>query len=187
MSKLWYLWVKKIPAHLSSQRDVIRRKCVTWLWIWRPVQWEQYDCSLGTVLRVKPTWTWTNAINQWFSTLAGKLLKFPLLRQHPNQLHQKLRGAGQSSIYFFQFRFFYFRERGREGEREGEKHQCVVASHVPSTRDLACNPGMCPRLGIKPATIRFSDQHSIYWATSVRAIFFFNSLQVILMYSQGWE
>ena len=31
-----------------------------------------------------------------------------------------------------------------EGEREGEKHQCVVASHMPTTGDLACNPGMCP-------------------------------------------
>ena len=35
---------------------------------------------------------------------------------------------------------FIFRERGREGE----KHQCVVASHVPPTGDLAHNPGMCP-------------------------------------------
>ena len=39
---------------------------------------------------------------------------------------------------------FIFREKRREGEREGEKHRCVVASHVPSTGDLACNPGMCP-------------------------------------------
>ena len=31
-----------------------------------------------------------------------------------------------------------------EGEREGEKHQCVVASHTPPTGDLAHNPGMCP-------------------------------------------
>ena len=37
-----------------------------------------------------------------------------------------------------------FRERGREGEREGEKDQCVVAFHVAPTRNLACNPGMCP-------------------------------------------
>ena len=37
-----------------------------------------------------------------------------------------------------------FRERGREGEREGEKHQCVVASLTPPTGDLAHNPGMCP-------------------------------------------
>ena len=32
----------------------------------------------------------------------------------------------------------------REGEREGEKHQCVVASHEPPTGDLAQNPGMYP-------------------------------------------
>ena len=31
-----------------------------------------------------------------------------------------------------------------EGEREGEKHQQVVASCVPPTGDLACNPGICP-------------------------------------------
>ena len=29
-------------------------------------------------------------------------------------------------------------------ERKGEKHQCVAASHVPPTGDLACNPVMCP-------------------------------------------
>ena len=40
-----------------------------------------------------------------------------------------------------------------EGEREGEKHQCVVASHVPPTGDLAYNLGMCPRMGIKPAIL----------------------------------
>ena len=28
-----------------------------------------------------------------------------------------------------------FRQRGREGEREGEKHQCVVASPIPPTGD----------------------------------------------------
>ena len=33
------------------------------------------------------------------------------------------------------------RERGKEGERVGEKHQCVVASLVPPTGDLARNPG----------------------------------------------
>ena len=32
---------------------------------------------------------------------------------------------------------------GREGEREEGRHQCVVASCVPPTGDLACNPGMC--------------------------------------------
>ena len=47
---------------------------------------------------------------------------------------------------------YLFLEKGREGGREGEKHQCVVASGAPPTGDLAHNPGMCPRLGIEPAT-----------------------------------
>ena len=34
-------------------------------------------------------------------------------------------------LFFKGFCLFIFRERGREGEREGEKHQCVVASHTP--------------------------------------------------------
>ena len=42
------------------------------------------------------------------------------------------------------FYLFIFRERGRKGEREGEKHQCVVASHAPPSGDLAHSPGMCP-------------------------------------------
>ena len=44
-------------------------------------------------------------------------------------------------IYYFIY--FIFRE-GKGGEREGKKHQCVVASGAPLTGDLACNPGMCP-------------------------------------------
>ena len=49
-------------------------------------------------------------------------------------------------FYLFTFKdFIYlFLERGREREREGETHQCVAASHTPSTGDLARNPGMCP-------------------------------------------
>ena len=37
-----------------------------------------------------------------------------------------------------------FRESGREGERDEEKHHCVVASRKPTTGDLAHNPGMGP-------------------------------------------
>ena len=40
--------------------------------------------------------------------------------------------------------FYLFIFRGREREKEGEKHQCVVASHTPPTGDLDLNPGMCP-------------------------------------------
>ena len=46
--------------------------------------------------------------------------------------------------FFKDFLKFIFRQKGREEEREGEKHQCVVASHMPLTRDLAHNSGMCP-------------------------------------------
>ena len=38
------------------------------------------------------------------------------------------------------FYLFIFRER----EREGVKLQCVVASRVLPTGDVACHPGMCP-------------------------------------------
>ena len=46
-------------------------------------------------------------------------------------------------ISFFKDLFIYFETEGK-GEREGEKHQCVVASRTPLTGDLAHNPGMCP-------------------------------------------
>ena len=42
------------------------------------------------------------------------------------------------------FFIYLFLERGREGETEGENHQCVVASSAPPTGDLAGNPDMCP-------------------------------------------
>ena len=50
---------------------------------------------------------------------------------------------------FFKDFIYLFLERGREREREGEKHQCVVASHT-QPGDLACNPGMCPDWELNP-------------------------------------
>ena len=32
----------------------------------------------------------------------------------------------------------------------------MVASCVPPTGDLACNPGICPKLGIEPASLWFA-------------------------------
>ena len=70
----------------------------------------------------------------------------------PNICTSQNRGSdwvGFANIYLFiRFYLFIFRERGKEGERNGEKHQCVVASHTSSTGDLACNPGMCPDWGL---------------------------------------
>ena len=52
------------------------------------------------------------------------------------------------TLYFVKgFYLFIFRQRGTEGERKGEKHQCVVDFHRPPTGDLAHNPGMCPDWG----------------------------------------
>ena len=45
-----------------------------------------------------------------------------------------------SSLFLFFLRIIYLfiLERGREGEREEEKHQCVVASCTSLTGDQAC-------------------------------------------------
>ena len=62
---------------------------------------------------------------------------------------------------------FVFRERGREGEREGEKHQCVRETSI-SCLFYAPNqgPGLQPRhvpsLGIEPATSWFTGLLSIH-------------------------
>ena len=51
-------------------------------------------------------------------------------------------------LFFLRFYLFIFRGKGREGEREGEKHQCAGETsiccllHTPN-QDLAENPGMC--------------------------------------------
>ena len=52
--------------------------------------------------------------------------------------------SGKSILLFFlRFYLFIFRESGREGEKEEEKHQCVVASCVPPTGHLGRNSAMC--------------------------------------------
>ena len=55
------------------------------------------------------------------------------LSQYPSQRRIYL------FIYFKDF-IYLFLNRGEGREKEGEEHQCVVAS----TGDLAGNPGMCP-------------------------------------------
>ena len=43
--------------------------------------------------------------------------------------------------FFLRFHLFTFREKGREGERKGEKHQCVVASCMLPTWGPGPKPG----------------------------------------------
>ena len=61
-----------------------------------------------------------------------------------------------------------FREMGKEGEREGEKYQCVVASCMPLTQELACNPGMCPD-----------------WESNLRPFWFTPHMQSIQLHQPG--
>ena len=87
------------------------------------------------------------------------------------------------SIFSFLFKkrfyLFIFRERRREGERGENKHQCVVASRVPSTGDMARNPGMCPdwESNQRPFALQCGAQstephqpglHSIFSYTQIR-------------------
>ena len=39
-------------------------------------------------------------------------------------------------FHVLRFYLFIFRERRKEGEREGEKHQCMVASRVAPSGDV---------------------------------------------------
>ena len=57
----------------------------------------------------------------------------------------------------FKILFIYFRERGKEGEREGEKHQ-LVASRTCSYMWLNLKPRHVPWLGIEPATFHFVEK-----------------------------
>ena len=50
----------------------------------------------------------------------------------------------QPVSFFFFLKIYFQRERKGGRKKEGEKHQCVVASCAPLTGDLARNPGMCP-------------------------------------------
>ena len=59
-------------------------------------------------------------------------------------LSKKVLIAEPISFFFFFLDFIYlFLERAEGKEKEGEKHQCMVASHMSFAGDLACKPGMC--------------------------------------------
>ena len=69
---------------------------------------------------------------------------------------------------------FIFRERGKEGEREREKHWCERATstscllHTPNWGP-ALQPSHVSWLGIEPATFGFGEWCLTHWATRVRA------------------
>ena len=78
------------------------------------------------------------------------------------QCHSQLTHLAKKRSFFFFFKtlFIYFLEKGRESEREGEKHQCVVASHMPPYWGPGPQTRNVPWLGIKLATLWFTGRHS---------------------------
>ena len=104
----------------------------------------------------------------WISFLAtsSQLSRYKWFSIKLLSLHSWYVSHGWPGVLFSLFLkkiLFYFLERGRE------KNISVWLPHMPPTVDLAHNPGVCPRLGIEPATLWFAGQHSIYWATPARA------------------
>ena len=102
---------------------------------------------------VDSEWSWGRA--EYIETLKFFPLKFCmniklLSKQHienmlsDSKIYLKNQSRQNRLVVFFKYFIYLFLERGREGDREGEKHQCVVASCAPPTGNLACNPGMCP-------------------------------------------
>ena len=80
-------------------------------------------------------------------------------------------GLFSPSSLFKKILFIYFLE-GKGGKREGEKHQCAVASHVPW-------------LGIEPTIFLFAGQCSIHWTTPARAFFTLFFKNVVSLYLYG--
>ena len=98
-----------------------------------------------------------------------------LLRPHGDIAH----GSAIKTFIFSFLRFYLHLERGEGRGRERERNQCVVASPMAPTGDLAHTPGMCPDwelnwwpLGSKPTlnplsyTARASNQDFLNTAMS---------------------
>ena len=67
----------------------------------------------------------------------------------------------RNSIFKKDF-IYLFLERGRQREREGEKHQHVVASYTPPYWGPGLPPRHVPQLGIKLVIPQFAGWHPIH-------------------------
>ena len=108
---------------------------------WNAAHW---PVSRFVPLGLLPPFLWAivdNALSHFFPS---KLQPFSAFAYYVSCLlcvfHPFVPVAVVFSFFKKDFIHFIFRQRGREGEKEGEKHQCVVASRTPPTGDLACNP-----------------------------------------------
>ena len=79
----------------------------------------------------------------------NRMMQTPLWAKQEDRFRELRSGSkrifNRGTFIFFKKDFIHlFLDRGEGREEEGERHQCVVASHVPLPGDLGCNPGMCP-------------------------------------------
>ena len=102
--------------------------------IWKNISNPMFIAVLFTVTK---NWKGPVSISGWADKTTMGHLHNGILLSHKHNIFD-----------FLRFSLFIFRERGREGEKEGEKYQCVVASHMASTGDLALKPRHMPWLGI---------------------------------------
>ena len=128
-------------------------------WLGRGMLWDGQGWDLGFSRPMEGS-RWLSGLTDWqvpvvvstneliLLTVSSQLptpvvLKPPWLSTLVNcKLFKK--GAVKFCVNFFFFKIFiYLRERGREGEREGDEHWSV-ACHTPPIGDLGWNPSMCP-------------------------------------------
>ena len=110
----------------------------------------------------------------WCPSMCLTTFLFPLNTTDIYKEYQKPPIGWQPLIYlffiYFKEDFIYFERKGREGEREGEKHWCATEtsinclSHSPN-RGPGPQPRHVPWLRIKLAVFWFAGQSSIHWAT----------------------
>ena len=89
---------------------------------------------------------------------------------------------------------FIVRDRGREVEREGEKHPCMRDTSISCLSHVHSQPGTwsttqaCARLGIKLETCWFTGLHSTRSATPARAFcdLFYVYASVMTSFSPSW-
>ena len=82
--------------------------------------------------------------------------------------------AALKCCYVFKDCIYLFLERGKEGETEEKKHQCVVASHTLPTGDLAHNSGVCPdwELNWQPFDLQASTQSTEPHQSGLKCCYF---------------
>ena len=143
----------RVIHFIMSFNSLLKRLGVSCL-LWRVLKFFLWPSSLSVI------WTHPSSLSHCF--LQHMLIKASfshLLSRRgafPFPFFQLYSLINQSLFYCIcdshcfkkRFYLFTFRERGREGERKRNINvweiHWSVASHIPPTGDLACNPGLCP-------------------------------------------